>query len=141
MGKTFLTMKLAAFLMKMNGNTVTVELKNGSSAEGTIIGADMMMNIHMSNVTLKTKKLRDGDSLKLDKFTVRGNTIRLVKLPSDVNLSQKIDETEYEAQKRKHTPMEKADVDRRRDIANRNNTRGRGRGRGRGGRGNRGGRF
>ena len=69
-------MKLAAFLMKMNNNSVTIELKNGSSVQGTIHGADMMMNIHMTNVTLKTKKLRDGDSVKLEKFTVRGNTIR-----------------------------------------------------------------
>ena len=62
-------MKLAAFLMKMNNSSVTIELKNGSSITGTIAGADMMMNIHMTNVTLKTKKLRDGDALKLEKFT------------------------------------------------------------------------
>merc|ERR1739848_970707 len=125
------TMKLAAFLMKMNNNTVTIELKNGSSVQGTIQGADMMMNIHMVNVTLKTKRLRDGDSIKLEKFTVRGNTIRYVILPADVNLAQKIDETEMEAQKRRHQPVNKEDADRRAAA--------RGRGRGRGGRGGRGG--
>merc|ERR1711981_849622 len=131
------TMKLAAFLMKMNNNTVTIELKNGSSVQGTIQGADMMMNIHMTNVTLKTKKLRDGDSIKLEKFTVRGNTIRYVILPSDVNLSQKIDETEQEALKRKHNPGTKEDTERKAAMGRgRGSSRGgRGRGRGRGGRG------
>merc|ERR1711981_1102721 len=132
------TMKLAAFLMKMNNNTVTIELKNGSSVQGTIQGADMMMNIHMTNVTLKTKKLRDGDSIKLEKFTVRGNTIRYVILPSDVNLSQKIDETEQEALKRKHNPGTKEDTERKAAMnRGRGSSRGggRGRGRGRGGRG------
>merc|ERR1739848_595260 len=124
------TMKLAAFLMKMNNNTVTIELKNGSSVQGTIQGADMMMNIHMTNVTLKTKKLRDGDSIKLEKFTVRGNTIRYVILPADVNLAQKIDETEMEAQRRKHNPISKEDQERR---ANFKQGAARGRGRGRGG--------
>lgn len=92
----------------------------------------------MQNVTLKTKKLRDGDSLKLDKFSVRGNTIRYVILPQDINLSQKIDETEQESQKRKHTMQDKTEVDRRRDQASRQRGSmrgrgGRGRGRGRGG--------
>merc|ERR1712151_282844 len=130
-------MKLAAFLMKMNNNSVTIELKNGSSVQGTIHGADMMMNIHMTNVTLKTKKLRDGDSVKLEKFTVRGNTIRYVILPADVNLAQKIDETEMEAQRRRHNPVSKEDQDRKAAFAkgaalHRGRGRGRVRGRGRG---------
>lgn len=128
-------MKLAAFLMKMNNSSVTIELKNGSSITGTIAGADMMMNIHMTNVTLKTKKLRDGDALKLEKFTVRGNTLRYVILPSDTNLSQKIDETEQEASRRKQNALSKEDVERRGNAG----IRGRGSARGRGGRGGRGG--
>merc|ERR1711976_808565 len=104
--------------MKLNNHTVTIELKNGSSVKGTLIGADLMMNCHMSGVTLKTKKLRDGDSLKLDKFSVRGNTIRYVILPQDINLSQK----------RKHTMQDKTEVDRRRDQASRQRGSMRGRG-------------
>ena len=87
------------------------------------------MNIHMTNVTLKTKKLRDGDALKLEKFTVRGNTLRYVILPSDTNLSQKIDETEQEASRRQQNALSKEDVERRGGSG----IRGRGSARGRGG--------
>merc|ERR1711907_871481 len=93
--------------MKMNNNTVTIELKNGSSVQGTIHGADMMMNIHMTNVTLKTKKLRDGDSVKLEKFTVRGNTIRYVILPADVNLAQKSMKPKWKPREDDITPSAK----------------------------------
>lgn len=132
-------MKLANFLTKLNDYTVTIELKNGSSVKGTLITADPMMNCHMSDVTLKTKKLRDGDSLKLKKFTVRANTIRYVILPQDINLSQKIDEAENESQMRKHTMQNKPAVEATRETKAR--TRGshrggarvpKGRGRGRG---------
>ena len=82
--------------------------------------------------------------MKLEKFTVRGNTIRYVILPQDVNLSQKIDETENESQKRMHTMQDKQSVEATRDIRARARgshrggkaaQKGRGGGRGRGGRG------
>lgn len=43
-------MKLVRFLMKMNNETVTVELKNGTTVHGTVGGVDVSMNTHLKNV-------------------------------------------------------------------------------------------
>ncbi|KAJ7126534.1 hypothetical protein C8R43DRAFT_1028378 [Mycena crocata] len=43
-------MKLVRFLMKLNNETVTVELKNGSVVHGTITGVDMQMNTHLKTL-------------------------------------------------------------------------------------------
>lgn len=43
-------MKLVRFLMKMNNETVTVELKNGTTVHGTVASVDVSMNTHLKNV-------------------------------------------------------------------------------------------
>lgn len=43
-------MKLVRFLMKMNNETVTVELKNGTTVHGTVSSVDVSMNTHLKNV-------------------------------------------------------------------------------------------
>jgi small nuclear ribonucleoprotein D1 len=48
-------MKLVRFLMKMKGETVTVELKNGTVMIGTIAAVDIRMNTHLTNVKLTIK--------------------------------------------------------------------------------------
>ena len=45
-------MKLVKFLMKLGGETVTIELKNGSVVNGTITSVDMAMNTHLKSVKL-----------------------------------------------------------------------------------------
>jgi len=48
------TMKLVKFLQKLNREQVTIELKNGTVIQGTIVGVDATMNCHLkkARVTL-----------------------------------------------------------------------------------------
>ena len=79
-------MKLVRFLMKLSGETVTVELKNGSVATGTVSGVDIAMNTHLKKVKFAAA---GGASTKhLDALSVRGNNIRFVILPDSLNLEQ-----------------------------------------------------
>ncbi|KAH7637323.1 small ribonucleoprotein particle protein SmD1 [Dermatophagoides farinae] len=76
-------MKLVRFLMKLSHETVTVELKNGSVAHGTIAGVDVAMNTHLKTVKLVNK---NGAQQTLDSLTVRGNNIRYFILPDSLPL-------------------------------------------------------
>jgi small nuclear ribonucleoprotein D1 len=43
-------MKLVKFLQKLNREQVTIELKNGTVIQGTVIGVDATMNCHLKKV-------------------------------------------------------------------------------------------
>ncbi len=43
-------MKLVVFLRKLANESVTIDTKQNTKVEGTIIGCDMQMNIHLKNV-------------------------------------------------------------------------------------------
>ena len=78
-------MKLVRFLMKLSGETVTIELKNGSVATGTVVGVDISMNTHLK----KVKFANNGATAQhLDSLSIRGNNIRFVILPDNLNLEQ-----------------------------------------------------
>ncbi len=78
-------MKLVRFLMKLNNETVTIELKNGTIVVGTVtgtllafnlvflIGVDVSMNTHLKAVKLTVK---GRETIALDHITIRGNNIR-----------------------------------------------------------------
>ena len=40
-------MKLVKFLQKLNREQVTIELKNGTVIQGTVVGVDATMNAHL----------------------------------------------------------------------------------------------
>lgn len=86
--------------MKLNNETVSIELKNGSIVHGTITGAfvvasvcfvltpsvvgvDMQMNTHVKTVKMTT---RNRDPVSLDSPSIRGNNIRYFILPDALPL-------------------------------------------------------
>ncbi|KAF0469058.1 Sm-like ribonucleo protein [Gigaspora margarita] len=116
-------MKLVRFLMKLNNETVTIELKNGTIVHGTITGVDMSMNTHLKTVKMTVK---NKDPVNLDSLSIRGNNIRYYILPESLQLDTLlVDDTPKAKAKKKET----VGVGRGRGRGR--GTRGRGRGRGR----------
>ncbi|KAG1173427.1 hypothetical protein G6F70_003220 [Rhizopus microsporus] len=76
-------MKLVRFLMKLNNETVSIELKNGTVVHGTITGVDMSMNTHLKTVKMTVK---NKDPVSLDSLSVRGNNVRCIILPDSLPL-------------------------------------------------------
>lgn len=91
---------ISRFLMKLNNETVSVELKNGTVVHGTItgkytwrgckirgftvyLGVDMSMNTHLKTVKMTVK---NRDPTSLDSLSIRGNNIRCVILPDSLPL-------------------------------------------------------
>jgi len=69
--------------MKLNNETVSIELKNGSVVNGTITGVDMQMNTHLKTVKMTA---RNRDPTSLDSLSIRGNNIRYIVLPDALPL-------------------------------------------------------
>ncbi|CAM2119183.1 unnamed protein product [Caretta caretta] len=101
-------MKLVRFLMKLNPETVTTELKNG-----TITGVDVRMNKHLKAVKMTLKNREPG---QLETLSIRGNNIRDFILPDSLPLDTLLVDVEPKVESKK-----------RETVA------GRGRGRGQGG--------
>ena len=87
-------MKLVKFLMKLNNETVTIELNNGTIVVGTVtgnqyltliihVGVDISMNTHLKAVKLTVK---GRETIALDHITIRGNNIRYFLLPESLQL-------------------------------------------------------
>eukprot|EP01036_Dinobryon_divergens_P023252 gene23252-31578_t len=99
-------MKLVRFLMKLNNESVTIELKNGTVISGTITGVDVSMNTYLRNVkaTIKGKNPVNHDFL-----SIRGNNIRYYILPDSLNLDTLlIDDTPKHAASRIQPKLGKA---------------------------------
>ncbi|KAI0087440.1 hypothetical protein BDY19DRAFT_995122 [Irpex rosettiformis] len=114
------------FLMKLNNETVTVELKNGSVVHGTITGVDMQMNTHLKTVKMTA---RNREPTTLDSLSIRGNNIRYFVLPDALPLDTLlVDDAPKPKSKKKDDVRGRG---RGRGV-DRGRVRGRGRGRGRG---------
>mmetsp|Transcript_19771 Transcript_19771/g.74748 ORF Transcript_19771/g.74748 Transcript_19771/m.74748 type:complete len:85 (+) Transcript_19771:56-310(+) len=59
-------MKLVRFLMKLTNETVTVELKNGTTCRGTVTGVDISMNTFLRNVKVRDSAKDVAASFPLD---------------------------------------------------------------------------
>uniref|UniRef100_M4ELJ4 Small nuclear ribonucleoprotein Sm D1 n=1 Tax=Brassica campestris TaxID=3711 RepID=M4ELJ4_BRACM len=113
-------MKLVRFLMKLNNETVSIELKNGTVVHGTITGVDVSMNTHLKTVKMT---LKGKNPVTMDHLSLRGNNIRYYILPDSLTLETLLVED---------TPRVKP----KKPVAGKPVGRGRGRGgRGRGGAG------
>lgn len=118
-------MKLVQFLVKLRSETVTVELKTGTVAHGTVVGVDHSMNIHLRTVKLQT---RGRNPTKLQALSIRGSTIRYILLPDSLALDSLLVDDGLR-------PRRKTNPDKLAGVTAGRVGRGRGRGRGRGGRG------
>lgn len=111
--------------MKLNNESVTIELKNGTVIHGTVTGVDVQMNTHLKAVKMT---VRGGEPISLDTLSIRGNNTRYWILPDALPLDTLlVDDAPRPKGKRKEEAL-RGRADRGRG--------GRGRGgRGRGGRG------
>lgn len=80
------SMKLVRFLMNLplaTNQLVTVELKNGNSVNGQVLSCTPTMNLSMKNIKL----IQPHQDPQLMPFiNIRGNQIRQVLLPDDLNI-------------------------------------------------------
>lgn len=79
-------MKLVRFLMSLPNSTnqpVTVELKNGNSVNGQILSCSPAMNLSLKNIKL-IQPHQDPQLLQF--MNIRGNQIRQILLPEDLNI-------------------------------------------------------
>eukprot|EP00563_Minutocellus_polymorphus_P018159 CAMPEP_0197726032 /NCGR_PEP_ID=MMETSP1434-20131217/12827_1 /TAXON_ID=265543 /ORGANISM="Minutocellus polymorphus, Strain CCMP3303" /LENGTH=135 /DNA_ID=CAMNT_0043311829 /DNA_START=339 /DNA_END=747 /DNA_ORIENTATION=+ len=76
-------MKLVKFLQKLNRETVTIELKNGTVIHGTVVGVDATMNAHLRKAKVT---VRGKNPVSYSTLSVRGNTVRSWILPDSLNL-------------------------------------------------------
>jgi small nuclear ribonucleoprotein D1 len=137
--------------MKLNNETVTIELKNGSVVHGTITGAlihaslfvptivfahsfanflgvDMQMNTHLKTVKIST---RNREAVSLDTLSIRGNNVRYFVLPDSLPLDTLLVDDAPKPKNRKKDDSRGRGRGRGADRSR--GGRGRGRGRGRGG--------
>lgn len=98
-------MKLVKFLMKLNNETVVIELKNGTVVNGTVTGVDVSMNTHLKAVKLTVK---GRDPVSMDHLTIRGNNIRYFLLPESLPLETLLVDDAPKVKNKKTTDANKA---------------------------------
>ncbi|KAK6461327.1 hypothetical protein DFJ63DRAFT_315128 [Scheffersomyces coipomensis] len=79
-------MKLVRFLMNLPSSTnqpITVELKNGNSISGQLLSCSPSMNLSLKNIKLIQSY---QDPQLLDYMNIRGNQIRQIILPDEINI-------------------------------------------------------
>ncbi|BEJ13991.1 hypothetical protein CspHIS471_0311650 [Cutaneotrichosporon sp. HIS471] len=124
-------MKLVRFLMKLNNETVTIELKNGTVLHGTITSVDPQMNTHLKSVKLTTRNQPPGTpNVHLDSIAIRGNNVRYFILPDSLPLDTLLVDDAPRAKKRKEGAAAARGRGGPRGGRGRGAPRGRGRGRG-----------
>lgn len=97
-------MKLVNFLMKMQNESVQVELKNGTLVQGTILSVSPAMNINLKDVKMTVVNRQPS---VLEHITIRGNQVRMVLLPDELNLDSILSDAVFKPKKLdKKTPIQ-----------------------------------
>lgn len=92
-------MKLVNFLVKCRNERVTVELKDGTSVTGTVKAVSPAMNIILTHAEV----LANETTQTVDSITLRGNTVRTVVLPDDLNLDAILSDAVFRPKKKVKT--------------------------------------
>ncbi|EJW83434.1 Sm protein [Wuchereria bancrofti] len=94
-------MMLMRFLMRLHDKFVTIELKNGTVVMGYVSSVDLAMNFHLNRVamTLKSEK-----PVSMDAVSIRGNNIRYVIFPKNLNLDALMIDVPQQRKKTRKTP-------------------------------------
>ncbi|KAK6902574.1 hypothetical protein V866_008725 [Kwoniella sp. B9012] len=87
--------------MKLNNETVTIELKNGTIVHGTITSVDPQMNTHLKSVKLTLRSQTTQQPLSLDSIAIRGNNVRYYILPDSLPLDTLLVDDMPKAKRRK----------------------------------------
>ena len=90
-------MKLVNFLMKLQNESVQVELKNGTMVQGTILSVSPTMNINLKDVKMTAV---DRTPTALEHMTIRGNQVRMVLLPDELNLDSILSDSVFRPKKK-----------------------------------------
>lgn len=80
-----MTLGLVRLLMQLGGETVDIELKNGTVVRGTVTAVDPNMNTHLKDVSITVK---NRNPATLDFLSVRGANVRYFVLPESANVDQ-----------------------------------------------------
>ncbi|TPX31453.1 hypothetical protein SmJEL517_g05178 [Synchytrium microbalum] len=114
--------------MKLNNETVTIELKNGTIVNGTVTGVDMQMNTHLKTVKMTVK---NKEPMQLDTLSIRGSNIRFYILPDSLPLDTLLIDDSPKAKSKKKEGAARGRGRGRARGGSRGGGRGGGRGRGR----------
>ena len=71
-----------SLLSTATGQAMLIELKNGDTYNGKLVGADTWMNVNLEDVICTS---RDGDRFwKLKECYIRGNSIKYLRIPDEI---------------------------------------------------------
>ncbi|CAJ0936598.1 unnamed protein product [Ranitomeya imitator] len=87
--RTIAENSLIILLQGLHGLVTTVDLRNESSARGTILNVDAFMNIRLEKVIYTD---RHGQEAKLEDLFVTGRNVRYVHIPEEVDIIHTIEE-------------------------------------------------
>ncbi|XP_072275890.1 U7 snRNA-associated Sm-like protein LSm10 [Pyxicephalus adspersus] len=87
--RTIAENSLVILLQGLHGHTTTVDLRDESSAKGSVINVDAFMNVRLAKVTYTD---RQGKKSKLDDLFINGRNVRYIHIPEEVDIIHTIEE-------------------------------------------------
>ncbi|KAM5182040.1 U7 snRNA-associated Sm-like protein LSm10 [Mantella aurantiaca] len=87
--RTIAENSLVILLQGLHGQVTTVDLRDESSANGSIVNVDAFMNVRLAKVTYTD---RQGKESKLDDLFINGRNVRYIHIPEEVDIIHTIEE-------------------------------------------------